>query len=324
VTNINETALYGEVTWTATDKLKFIGGLRVFRFQNDSQGDVISTAGHPGSGLEPVIDADQHGVIGRFNASYNFTPDASAYVQVAQGYRPGGTNDPGAALLGHVVIPTGYDSDHLINYEVGFKQAAFDNRLTLTAAAYFIDWTNLQVQLNTPITDTQKTSFSYTGNAGGAHVKGVELEADLQPIKGLRVGLTAGYNDAKITDTVVNAGNEGDRIPYTPSATLSGLVNYRFPVKDFIANVGTDVSWVSNRVTSFPSATLAYFHLDPYTLVNLHIGVEFSNWTASLIAKNVFNDRTVIDVFQEEPPITINGYYANTPRVVMLQMTTKF
>ncbi len=324
-TNINETAIFSEVTWTATDKLKFIGGVRGFRFDNNSQGDVLSSLGNPGSGLEPVISATQSSAIGRFNASYSFTTTDSAYLQIAQGYRPGGTNDPGAALLGHVVIPDGYNSDRLINYEVGFKSASFDNRLVLTAAAYFINWTDLQVQLNTPITATQKTSFSYTGNASGAHVKGAELEADFAPIRGLRLGLTAGLTDPVITTTVPNAGNAGDTIPYTPKTTFSALVDYRFPlVNSTVAFLGTDASYVSGRVTAFPSATLNYFHLDAYTLANAHVGLDFSNWTAEFIVKNMFNNHTVIDVFQEEPPITINGFFTNAPRMYTLQMSTRF
>jgi iron complex outermembrane recepter protein len=324
-TSINETALFGEVNWAATEKLKFIAGLRVFHFDNSSQGDVLSSLGHPGTGLEPVISDDQSSAIGRFNASYNFTDTASTYLQVAQGYRPGGTNDPGAALLGHVVVPGGYNSDRLISYEVGFKQSSFENRLVLTAAAYFINWTDLQVQLDTPITDTQKTSFSYTGNAGGAHVKGAELEAEFAPMKGLRFGLTAGLTDAKITETVPNAGNAGDPIPYTPKTTLSAMGDYRFPlVNNVMGFVGADVSYISGRVTQFPSATLNYFHLDSYALTNMHVGLDFSKWTASLIVKNVFDNRTVIDVFQEEPPITINGFFSNAPRLFMLQMATKF
>ena len=102
VTKIDETALFGEVTWAATEKLKFIAGARAFRFDNSSQGDILSSLGHTGSGLEPVISHDQSSAIGRFNVSYNFTSNASSYLQIAQGYRPGGTNDPGViqSLLG--------------------------------------------------------------------------------------------------------------------------------------------------------------------------------------------------------------------------------
>jgi len=324
-THITETAGFGELTWQATEKLKLIGGARVFHFDNNSRGDVISFLGTPGSGVEPVTKASEGHAIGRFNASYSVSPKASAYLQIAQGYRPGGTNDPGAALLGGVVIPHGYDSDHLVNYEVGFKQSALEDRLVLTTAAYYIDWTNLQVQLNTPITPTQSTSYSYTGNAGAAKVKGLELEVEAAPAKGLRLSLATGYTDAQISETVFNAGNVGDRIPYTPKVTVAGGVDYRVPFgEDRTAFVGTDVAYISSRVTAFPSATLNYFNLDSYTLVSARVGIEVSNWTVSLIAKNLFNNRTVVDVFQEEPPITINGFFANAPRLLMLQAITKY
>ena len=323
-THIKESAGFGELTWQATDRLKLIGGTRVFHFSNDSRGDIIDFLGSPGSGFEPVISSSESSAIGRFNASYSFTPKSSAYFQVAQGYRPGGTNDVAAALLGGVHVPAGYNSDHLVNYEVGYKESALEDRLVVTAAAYHIDWTDVQVQLNTPITPTQSTSYPYNGNAGAAKVNGGELEVEAAPVKGLRLSLATGYTDAKISQTVVNAGNAGDRLPYTPKLTVSVGAEYRVPFDGKAAFIGTDVIYISDRVTAFPSATLNYFILDSYALLNAHVGLEFSNWTVSLIAKNILNNRTVTDVFQETQPITTTGYFANAPRLFMLQAAMKF
>ncbi len=210
-----------------------------------------------------------------------------------------------------------------MNYEVGFKQAAFDNRLRVTAAAYFIDWTNLQVQLQTPLTPTQGTTFPYTGNAGAAHVKGLEVEAEATPVKGLHLAVTAGLTDARITQGVPGQDAAGDRMPYTPKETFSAAADYKFPlVPGFVGFVGADAAWTANRVTSFPATPHNYFSLDSYTIANARVGVDFSNWTVSLIAKNLFNNRTILDVFQESSGIT--GYLGDPPRLFMLQFATTF
>src|SRR4029077_12330895 len=125
-----EQAAFGELTWNATDKLKLIAGARAFRFEHTFQTDLpIAFVAAPGPGVEPVSKSSESSAIGRFNASYAVSKDALAYLQIAQGYRPGGSNDQAGASIEHTIIPGSFRSDSLINYEVGYKQSAFNRRL---------------------------------------------------------------------------------------------------------------------------------------------------------------------------------------------------
>ncbi len=104
ITHITETAFFGEVNWAVTPQLKLTAGGRAFRFENNSQADVISSFGSPGTGFAPRVTSAENSGIGRLNAQYSFDEQTSTYLQIAQGYRPGGTNNTGAGILGHVTI----------------------------------------------------------------------------------------------------------------------------------------------------------------------------------------------------------------------------
>jgi outer membrane receptor protein involved in Fe transport len=67
----------------------------------------------------------------------------------------------------------------------------------LSTSVYYIDWKNIQqtVALAT-------CGFVYNANLGKAESKGVDLQADMAVTHDFLVGLSAGYNDAKFTQTV--------------------------------------------------------------------------------------------------------------------------
>lgn len=323
-TRIDEKAAFDELTWQATDRLKLLGGFRVFRFDIASQPNVlINFGGSPGSGLGDYSTSHETSAIGRVNASYNFTPDIMTYAQVAQGYRPGGVNDQGAASLVKVSIPAGYNSDSLVNYEVGYKQTALERRLIIDTAVYFTDWKDLQISQQA--TNGTGQSFPYTGNAGGAHIYGAELEVQAVPVNGLRIGFSGGYSQARIDQTVPNGGSSGDRIPYVPDWSFDGSADYTFPVTgSWDAFAGADASWQDIRKTDLPENTGTYFNLPSYWLTNVRLGIENGTWNFSLIVKNLFDENAVTDYFITSAGLAENGEIPTTPRTFMLQARTKF
>ena len=88
-----------------------------------------------------VGEIDSDDLSWRFDLSYAITDDAMAYASVSTGYRAAGSI-------------SGLDSDgaldeflpeELIALEAGGKTQWLDGRLTLNAAAFYYDFTNLQV-----------------------------------------------------------------------------------------------------------------------------------------------------------------------------------
>jgi outer membrane receptor protein involved in Fe transport len=324
LTQIEEKAAFGELTWNITDKLHLIGGLRAFEIETVSQAIVHQgVLGRPGTGPGPVSRAKNSSVIGRANLSYDFTSDTKVYVQVAQGYRPGGTNDQSAAALAGATVPEGFAPDDLINYEVGIKHMSADHRFSLALTGFYIDWSNIQLNLTTPA-NAAGQRYPYTGNAGKARIYGLEGEVTARIGNGFRLSVSGAYTNATVRESLPNAGNRGDRIPYTPRWSGTVTADYDFRIGGSKANIGADASYVGDRATDFPNTGVNYIKLDDYVTVGAHAGVQMGNKRVSLVVRNLLDDDTVNDIFLLLPPVTINGSYRNPPRTISFEFGLDF
>jgi iron complex outermembrane receptor protein len=137
---------------------------------------------------------------------YRFTPDVMAYASWGKGFKAGGWTTRLSA-----VIPSPKDAEYgpeySKTYEVGLKSEWFNHRLLVNAAAYYTDYS--QIQLNVQ----QGISPVYT-NAGNAKIKGAELE--FQSVignTGLKLNGAVSYIDAYYTSVNANINFPQSALP---------------------------------------------------------------------------------------------------------------
>ncbi|WP_297511864.1 TonB-dependent receptor [uncultured Caulobacter sp.] len=288
-TQTKQTAFFGEVSYKPIEKLTLTGGLRRFKYDKTVSGQVLISNFITQSYVGPAaqVDASADGWVSKLNASYQITSDVMVYAVAAKGFRPGGANNvPGlaSALLA-------YQPDSLWNYEGGVKSQWFDRRLTLNAAAYQIDWSNLQISAT-----SANGAFSYLTNAGTARIKGFEVEATARPITGLTISGTAAVVDAKLTEDQANSsilitgstGLRGDKFPYVPKFSGSASVEYTWPLKgDLNGLVRADYAYVGESASQFRPTYVYYEKQGDYGYANIRAGVEGSDWGAYVFVNNV-------------------------------------
>ena len=327
--SIEEKAVYAQLTYQATEKLRLIAGGRYFDIATSENSDAITAfGGGPGSGPGPELRFPSSAPIGRFNVSYDFTQDWMAYAQVAQGYRSGGPNDTTAAEIAHVSIPDGYNSDSLVNYEIGEKTGFLDRRLFVDSALYHIVWNNIQLQ--DQATNGQ-ASFPYTGNGGQAKIDGAEMSIDARPVAGLTLGAAVNYNYARLTqnEPAPSIGVAGNLLPYVPrmTASVSGEYNTLLGDNDLIGDFGGDVSYTSSSATDLNASggsSSDYRVLHSYGLVNVHAGLSRGPYKLSLIVENLLNNTTVINVTSVAFGLYPDQLWTNRPRTVSLALSAEF
>ena len=61
--------------------------------------------------------------------------------------------------------PLTFGPDKLVSYELGFKSTVFDRRMTFDLAAFYIDWSQIQLTVSAG-------GFGFLGNGGKAKSKG--------------------------------------------------------------------------------------------------------------------------------------------------------
>ncbi|WP_246869906.1 TonB-dependent receptor [Novosphingobium sp. SG707] len=325
-TQIRERAIFGELSYKILPDLTFTAGARWFDFKLEQQSVAfVAAGGGAGAGAGPVLKTKDQGVIGRFNLAYKVSSHTNAYVQVAQGYRSGGTNDQTAAALANVVVPDGYGSDQLWSYEFGLKNTLLDRKLYLNGAVYYIDWSNIQVSQQAT---NGTVSFGYTGNGGKASVTGFEAEIDARPLPGLRLTGSLNYSNAKLDrdNPVAATGRKGDHIPYVPTWSGATGISYSAPVgaSGLMGTIGADATYQGPMDTKFNSTIDNWQHLNGYWLIGLRAGISKDAWAVNLNATNLSNNQTVINFNEIVPGVYPLGYYVSRPRTITLSGSVKF
>src|SRR5262249_25042579 len=147
----------------------------------------------------------------RGNLTWHITPDILAYYTYSEGFRPGGFNRTKTLLDGTIVQakvarfiagdnstrqyfkPSGFESDDLVNNEIGIKSEWLEHRLQVNLSAYQMDWKNVQIPLFDP---THLGNTTFVVNGPTYRVKGLELQATARLTQGLTVEGSASWNNS--------------------------------------------------------------------------------------------------------------------------------
>ncbi|MEM6453659.1 MAG: TonB-dependent receptor [Acidobacteriota bacterium] len=151
----------------------------------------------------------------------SITPDSSTllYASATRGFRSGGFN---ARPQDRQSLDP-FDPERVTAYELGAKLDRFDGRLRLNAAAFYNDYTDLQLSASL-LVDGQP--LFVLQNAGEAETWGVELETTWRATERLVVGLTAGYLQTDYTELRSVAPDGADLDGELPKAPAwSGAVS---------------------------------------------------------------------------------------------------
>jgi outer membrane receptor protein involved in Fe transport len=175
------------------------------------------------------------------------------------------------------------------NYEVGLKSDVFDKKVSLDLSAYWIDWTNIQVQQSDPATAT-----SFVGNGPKAVSKGVEASGTWTPTSGLQVFGNLAYQNAEVAKDFPAGGviaKDGDRLPLTPRWSSAAGWDYSFPLPSgWNGTLGGDWRHVGETQGAFPNPGQVRFVHPAYDVFNLRAGVSNDRLSFTLYLKNIGND----------------------------------
>ena len=290
-------AAFGSLGFDFTDRFNMTAELR---YAEDTIGNFNTVRI-----LNPLVEQKFDSTSPRLTATYKLTPDSMVYANVALGNKPGVINtDPRFPPELRFA-----DEEEAWSYELGTKHTLLEDRLTLNAAVYFIDWTDQQLTgtFSFPTGGTQSFIF----NAGKSEVKGVELELQTVISENFNVGLTYAYTDAEfkeLTDLEAlqlfgNNSLEGKQLPGVPQQQASIFGKYSFALGDLgEAYVRADAAYTDRKYDQI--FNLAYTGYQE--LVNVTLGLDNERWGLQLFVKNLTDDLTPSSVTRYVDQMNLN------------------
>jgi iron complex outermembrane receptor protein len=322
-TTYREYAAFTDVTFHVTDRFDLqVGGRESENEQSYSTvwtGPFVAFLSVPSPLINPEVDTKENSFTYLVTPQFRVSPDLMLYARLASGYRPGGPNS--TCLAFH--IPCKYAPDKTQNYEIGIKGDVLNRMLSFDASLYYIDWKDIQLQLNDPTSGS-----SFFDNGSRAKSQGVELSIESRPLTGLTVTTWLAWNDAQLTEdfpaTSAAYGFSGDRLPYSSRFSGNFSLDQEFPLMNNVTGfVGGAVSYVGDRKGIITSRQVQLRETFPaYAKVDLRAGAKYESWAASIFVNNVADRRGLLS--GGLGTIYLDGFTYIQPRTFGLTVSRTF
>jgi iron complex outermembrane recepter protein len=292
---VESTAVFFDLTYALTDKLDVSFGGR-YTDESVSGYRIEGPLADPFAPREsnPGVDEGFDDFSPRVAAIYQLTADVNLYSTISTGFRSGGPN-PVADNPNTPSDESTFDQETITNYEVGVKGTALDGKLQGSFTVFYMDWGDIQIRTQDPITQRQLVQ-----NASEAENQGAELQLIWLPWESLSLTVTYGYLDAQFGDFPDAGTLDGDRIdasgndvPNSPKNTFSAVARYYSPSVDlsgqelrpYIQTEYTYMDEIQSDVADNPR------RLNPsYELVNLRLGFDVDRYEVQMFVENLMDE----------------------------------
>jgi outer membrane receptor protein involved in Fe transport len=302
-------AIFGDVVWRINEAFSLTVEAR-YTQEEKSYDQQSSTFGFD---LPDFVDASD-------DKTYNFfTPRVTldwaitdfnmVYGLVAKGVKTGGFNAVDPRFNSDQAT---YDEEENLTYEIGTKNVLFNGALTLNAAFYYIDWTDIQGTEAASSPDAWTTDV--VGNIGDATVTGFEIDGLWRVWGNFYTDFALSLTDPEYDDAIYQSsaagptsswgcndvecrsdGNvDGNQVERTAKRKANFGLNYG---GELGGNWAWDARWDFNYRSKMYATPLNLADNGSRWLSNAMVSFHNANWDVTLWGKNVFDEEYVANSF---------------------------
>ena len=238
---------------------------------------------------------------GHIALSKAFTVDTQAYARIAKGYKAGGFN---MGLPEELSQFKEFDTETLINYEVGVNSSFNEGKVSTRIAVFYMDRKDQQVNASQQDPNEPQRFTIYTANAASSSSYGVEAAIDWQVTSGWSTYVNLGYLNASYDNYAYfdKYGSlidiSGRELAHAPKLTYSVGTTYQNDAGLFF---NTFVTGKSGFYFSDSHSEKA----ESSSTLNARIGYEQNNWAIYLWGRNLADEKIATRGF----------YFGNEPDI---------
>ncbi|WP_421853000.1 TonB-dependent receptor [Novosphingobium sp.] len=317
-------AAFGQLTWHIDPRLAFTVGARG---TYERKWGIIDRPSNPAQpAYRQALSISEVDPAGTIALAYAANADLHFYGSFSRGSKAGGINPIVATSTDDQIV----HPEHTDSFELGLKSALLGGRAHLDLGLFYTRISDYQATLN-------RLFRAILTNVGQVSTRGVELQADWQPSRGLGFAFNGSFSDAHY-DRYPNAPCPPERTA-APSCDLSGqaladaprwIINASARYRHRLGTIG-DISLAADY--SYKSAYFgnidnsSYSRLGDVGIVNAQLGLDLKRSGTSLLlwVKNLGDAR-----YLQSYPLgggTIYGAYFGTiglPRAFGLTVSNRF
>lgn len=286
---------FGEASIPLGERTVLTLGARWTNDKRDISGrtDVVDSNVPPGNLIislpSPSNEIKQDEPSWRLVLKHEFSDELMVYGSYNRGFKSGNYNTVSAA-------DEPFEAEQLDAYEIGIKSQAFGNRVRLNAAAFYYDYSNLQLAVLTG-------SFLTTTNAADSEVKGIDLDGEWFVTDQLRLRFGASFLDTEFQEypnaqcssrgangitTQFSCDVTGNSLTRSPEQTFNLAAFYTIPTS--IGDIDANLSYAYNSGFFYePDNRLEQ---PSYSVVNAQVGWKQvdESWGVTLYGRNLADE----------------------------------
>lgn len=305
-------SVFGQMDYSLTDRLVGTLGLRYTSEEKDFDYSTVIDGFPVLTNLKN--SEDYTNVSWKAGLSYDVSDDAMLYLSISEGFKSGGFN--GAFLFDPSQLEP-FDEETLLSYEVGFKSTLLDGALRFNAAAFYYDYSDLQI-----VTFPQ-AGVAVIGNTD-AEVYGAEAEITWNVTDGFETILGIGWLDTEVTDS--DSAFDGNDLALAAELSVNGIFRYYHTV-DNIGSFSYQLDFTHFGDQFFTVDGSPFHQLDgTYTLWNANITYVTPNeaFRVRVAAENVFDKEYVPYTTDFSGDFGTSLQHAGRPRVATITVSYTF
>ena len=251
------------------------------------------------------------------NLAYRWSEDVMTYVTYSEGFKSGGFTQ---RVFPPLPATPSFRPEFVKSYEAGAKITGFDQRLRFNAAAFFTDYTDLQVLALIGVAPT-------TQNAAEAEIQGFELEVSARPVAELTFDAGIGYVDAEYTTigAQVVGLTPSSEFAQIPEWTGNASVAYRFGLGGG-STLTPRVDWSYHSDVFMDALNTPALHQASYDLLGASLTWSSADerWQVRLAGQNLTDERYFTAGFADLPVSGIAEVVIARPLEWSLQFQYKY
>ncbi|MBO9501910.1 TonB-dependent receptor [Brevundimonas sp. A19_0] len=334
-------ALFGDVNLDLTDRLHL--GLGV-RWTQDSKTGEVFRANYLGATRSPLLGGSARAPIllrtdytnsrnyddvsPRVAVSYDFSDDITGYASWSSGFKSGGFDMRGDAILTPDTV-NGYDPETVDSYEMGLKGRA--GPLSFSSAIFYNEYQDQQVTTQVP---AGASIASFVDNVGQSTIYGAEFEGSLYLTENLSANFAVGYLNAEFDQflrynlTTMQYEDISDQVVLQNAPEWTGYfgLTWQSQLAGGELVVTPSVSYRDDYSQfEFPNPTLDQ---EAYALVDLSAiwTAPSERWSIGVFGKNLTDEEYRVGAYSFPGALfndSLIGYYG-PPRTVTGSIQIKF
>lgn len=296
-------ALAGQFNYDINEQLELTGAMRYdhdTRESFDPTNKDATYAKKSFSQLQPKV-----------TLAYQMNDDLLLYTGYSRGFRSGGFNEPADG------ISRTFDKEISDSYEIGFKTALFNNKVTLNGAAFIIEQDDAQfTQFNIDTFTLENLSIDEV------QTKGLELEAAFAATSNLSINLSAGIVDSEIKHFALRPELAGRPQFWVPEYNYGLSANHNLALNGEWSLFSRAELLIEGPKTF--SIDIPDVESSRYSYLNAGVGLKSEQWSVQVYVDNLTDERAIEDIFLLADGVTDLVRQPNKPRSYGIELSYQF